>query len=140
MLHAIDHIGIAVHDLDAAIAFYRDVFGVAAWERIDVSQQHTAVAVAHVGPDLIELIAPLSPDAPFARYLAERGPGIHHVAYRVASIEAALAQLSAAGLRLIDETPRPGIHGTRVAFVHPRAALGTLIELVEHPAQSDTHA
>ena len=81
---------------------------------------------------MVELIAPTAPEAAFAKYLAEKGPGMHHIAYRVADITAALATLKAQGLRLVDEVPRPGLHGTLVAFVHPKATLGTLIELVQH--------
>jgi methylmalonyl-CoA/ethylmalonyl-CoA epimerase len=91
------------------------------------------VAVAQMGESMIELIAPTSPEAAFAKYLAEKGPGMHHIAYRVDDINAALAQLKDQGLRLIDETPRPGLHDTLVAFIHPKASLGTLIELVQHP-------
>lgn len=131
MFTQIDHIGIAVADLDTAVAFYARAFGVAEWERIALPEQHTLVAVARVGPSLIELIAPTSDEAPFARFLRERGPGMHHIAYRVANIAAALDSLRDQGVPLIDERPRQGIHNTRVAFVHPKGALGVLIELVE---------
>ena len=90
------------------------------------------VAVAVVGGSKIELIAPTSAEAAFAKYLAEKGPGMHHIAYAVDDINAALAELAAQGLRLIDTTPRPGLHGTLVAFIHPKATMGTLIELVQH--------
>jgi methylmalonyl-CoA/ethylmalonyl-CoA epimerase len=131
MFTQIDHIGIAVADLDAATAFYEGAFGVEGWERIELPEQHMRVAVAHVGHSLIELIAPTSEAASFAKFLRERGPGMHHIAYRVADIDAALASLRAQGVQLIDERPRRGIHNTRVAFVHPKAAMGVLVELVE---------
>lgn len=129
---AIDHIGIAVTDIDAAVAFYSTVFGVTEWERIDMPERAMRVAVARYGDSAVELIAPTSPEAAFAKYLAEKGPGMHHIAYRVDDITRALATLSAQGIRLVDEQPRPGLHGTLVAFVHPKATMGTLIELVQH--------
>ncbi len=128
----VDHLGIAVNDLQASLAFYRDTFGVSTWEVIDMPERHMRVAVADIGGTLIELIAATSEEAAFAKYLRERGPGIHHVAYRVADIQAALADLRNQGLRLIDEQPRPGLHGTLVAFLHPKATQGVLIELVQH--------
>jgi methylmalonyl-CoA/ethylmalonyl-CoA epimerase len=128
----VDHIGIAVHSIEEATAFYRDTFGVAAWDVIELPERHMRVAVARVGETLLELIAPTSPEAAFATYLAERGPGMHHIAYRVDDIVAALDSLRAQGVRLIDQQPRPGLHQTLVAFVHPKAAMGVLIELVQH--------
>jgi methylmalonyl-CoA/ethylmalonyl-CoA epimerase len=132
MFTHVDHIGFGVHDIEAAIVFYRDSFGVVEWERIEMPERHMRVAVANVGGTLIELIAPTSDEAAFAKYLAERGPGMHHIAYRVDDIAAALDQLRAAGVRLIDEQPRPGMHHTLAAFVHPKGALGVLVELVQH--------
>jgi len=129
----IDHIGLAVNDIESAVAFYQQQLGVSAWEIIELPERHMRVAVAHIGTSMVELIAPTSPEAAFAKYLAERGPGMHHIAYRVDDIHAALAQLKAQGLRLIDEVPRHGLHDTLVAFIHPKASLGTLIELVQHP-------
>ena len=129
---AIDHIGIAVTDIDEAVAFYGVTFGVHEWERIELPERAMRVAVARNGESAIELIAPTSADAAFAKYLAEKGPGMHHIAYRVTDIIASLADLKAQGLRLIDEAPRPGLHGTLVAFIHPKATMGTLIELVQH--------
>jgi methylmalonyl-CoA/ethylmalonyl-CoA epimerase len=131
MLTQLDHIGIVVADLEAAVAFYARAFGVTEWERIALPEQHMRVAVASVGASLIELIAPTSDEASFAKFLRERGPGMHHVAYRVADIDGALASLRAEGVQLIDERPRRGIHNTRVAFIHPKAAMGVLVELVE---------
>jgi methylmalonyl-CoA/ethylmalonyl-CoA epimerase len=132
MFTHVDHIGFGVQDIEAAIIFYRDSFGVSEWERIEMPERHMRVAVANIGGTLIELIAPTSDEAAFAKYLAERGPGRHHIAYRVDDIAVALDQLRAAGVRLIDEQAHPGIHGTLAAFVHPKGALGVLVELVQH--------
>lgn len=132
MFTHVDHLGFAVNSIEEAIAFYRDSFGVAEWEILEMPERHMRVAVARVGGTFLELIAPTSADAAFAKYLAERGAGMHHVAYRVDDIMAALDSLRASGVRLIDEQPRPGLHNTLVAFVHPKAAMGVLIELVQH--------
>jgi methylmalonyl-CoA/ethylmalonyl-CoA epimerase len=132
MFEQIDHIGIAVRSVPEGIALYRDTFGVQEWERIALPDRHMDVAVARIGGALIELLAPTSDAAAFTKFLQERGPGVHHIAYRVADIHAALAQLAASGAQLIDTEPRPGIHDTLVAFVHPRSAQGVLIELVQH--------
>ncbi|HMO59003.1 MAG TPA: methylmalonyl-CoA epimerase [Roseiflexaceae bacterium] len=132
----VDHIGLAVRDLDEAVELYRSSFAITDWERIELPERHMIAAVARVGTTLIELIAPTSEAAAFAKFLNERGPGIHHIAYRVDDIVAALAELKMRGVRLIDETPRPGLHATLVAFLHPRSTFGTLVELVEH--RSDT--
>lgn len=128
----IDHIGFAVRDIDEAIALYSQNFEIAAWERIAMPERHMDVAIAQVADTLLELIAPTSDDAVFAKFLRERGPGMHHIAYRVDDIRAALATLKARGMQLIDETPRPGIHKTLVAFLHPKSAMGVLIELVQY--------
>jgi methylmalonyl-CoA/ethylmalonyl-CoA epimerase len=128
----VDHLGFAVESIEDAVAFYQSAFGVAEWELIEMPDRHMRVAVARVGGTLIELIAPTSDAASFAKYLRERGPGMHHVAYRVDDIGAALDHLRSQGLRLIDEEPRPGLHGTLVAFAHPKSAMGVLIELVQH--------
>lgn len=132
MFTAVDHIGFAVHNIEEAIAFYSRTFAVSNWERIAMPERHTNVAVARVGATLLELIAPTSEEAPFAKFLRERGPGMHHIAYRVNDIVAALAALKARGVQLVDETPRPGIHNTLVAFLHPKSTLGVLIELVQY--------
>lgn len=131
MFERVHHLGMAVADLEAAVALYTTQYGVAEWERIALPERHMMVAVAEVGGTLIELIAPTSDAAAFAKFLAERGPGLHHIAYQVPDISAALAELKALGVRLIDETPRPGMHNTLVAFVHPKATMGTLVELVQ---------
>jgi methylmalonyl-CoA/ethylmalonyl-CoA epimerase len=132
MFETIDHIGLAVTDITEAVTLYQTQFGVQEWEIIELPERHMRVAVTTIGTSMVELIAPTAPEAAFAKYLAEKGPGMHHIAYRVADITAALATLNAHGLRLVDEVPRPGLHGTLVAFVHPKATLGTLIELVQH--------
>mgnify|MGYP000700456942 CR=1 FL=1 len=132
MFETIDHIGLAVTDIAEAVALYQSQFGMQEWEIIELPERHMRVAITTIGTSMVELIAPTAPEAAFAKYLAEKGPGMHHIAYQVADITAALATLKAQGLRLVDEVPRPGLHGTLVAFVHPKATLGTLIELVQH--------
>ena len=131
MLSAIDHTGIAVANLDESLRFYNDVLGVPLAHRETLEAQGVEAALLDVGDGHVELIAPLGPDSGVARFIARRGPGLHHVAYRVDDIDAALASLSAAGVRLIDERPRTGIRGSRVAFLHPSSAGGVLTEIVE---------
>ena len=132
MFTNVDHIGFAVRDIDEAIAFYSRTFDVAEWERIPMPERHMDVAATRVGGMLLEIIAPTSDDAVFAKFLRERGPGMHHVAYRVDDIVAALADAKARGVQLIDEAARPGLHNTLAAFLHPKSTLGVLIELVQH--------
>ncbi|MBX0327952.1 VOC family protein [Oscillochloris sp. ZM17-4] len=133
MFTLVDHIGFVVADVDAAIDHYRQAFGIESWERIALPERHADIGVARLGDTLLELIAPTSDDASFARFLREKGPGIHHIAYRVDDVAAALDELRARGVPLIDKVARPGIHNTLVAFVHPKAgAQGVLIELVQH--------
>lgn len=132
MFTYVDHIGFAVRDIEEAVAFYSRSFDVTEWERIDLPERHMTVAVARVGDTLLELIAPTSEDAAFAKFLRERGPGMHHVAYRVDDIAAALADVRARGVQLIDEVGRPGLHNTLVAFLHPKSTMGVLVELVQH--------
>jgi methylmalonyl-CoA/ethylmalonyl-CoA epimerase len=129
----IDHVAILVDDLDAAIAKYAELFGLAAREREVVPAQKTEAALLPVGESNLELIAPRGNDS-LTRYLQKRGPGLHHIAVEVEGIEEALALLKAMGVPLIDETPRPGARGHKVAFVHPKATGGVLVELVEPPA------
>jgi methylmalonyl-CoA/ethylmalonyl-CoA epimerase len=128
---SIDHIGVAVADLDAAIAIHRDTYGMPLVHRETIEDQGVEAALLDVGESHVELLAPLGDDTPVGRFLARRGPGLHHVAYRVDDVAATLEELRAAGLRLIDETPRAGIRGTQVAFLHPSAAGGVLTELVQ---------
>ena len=132
MFTNVDHIGFAVRDIDEAIAFYSQTFDVAEWERIPMPERYMDVAATRVGGMLLEIIAPTSEDASFAKFLRERGPGMHHVAYRVDDIVAALAGAKARGVQLIDEAPRPGLHNTLTAFLHPKSTLGVLVELVQH--------
>jgi methylmalonyl-CoA epimerase len=130
----IDHIGIAVEELDAAIALHEGAYGMEVVHRETVAEQGVEAVLLDVGENHVELLAPLGPDTPVGKFLAKKGPGLHHVAYRVADIDAALGELRAAGLRLIDETPRTGIRSSRVAFLHPSATGGVLTEIVE-PAE-----
>ena len=136
MLGRIDHVGVAVEDMDGALALYRDSLGMSLAHRETVEQQGVDAALLDVGEGHVELLAPLGPDTPVGKYLAKRGPGIHHVAYAVEDIDAALEELRGAGLRLIDESPRVGIRNSRVAFVHPGALAGVLTEIVQ-PAEED---
>ncbi len=131
MFGAIDHTGIAVPDLDEWIRFYRDTLSMPLVHRETIDSQGVEAALLDVGDSHVELIAPLGPDTGVAKFLVKHGPGLHHLAYRVDDIDAALVSLSAAGVRLIDERPRVGIRGSRVAFVHPSAAGGVLTEIVE---------
>jgi len=132
MFKAVDHIGFVVRDVDEAVALYTHMFGVSAWEQIAMPERHMRVAVAYVGETFLELIAPTSDQASFAKFLQERGSGMHHIAYRVDDIVGALADVKARGIQLIDEMPRPGLHNTLAAFLHPKSTLGVLIELVQH--------
>jgi methylmalonyl-CoA/ethylmalonyl-CoA epimerase len=128
-LPRIAHVGIAVPDIGPALAFYRDVLGLQP-QPPETADGATIVALPF-GESEVELLAPLDLEGPIAKFLAKRGPGIHHVCYRVASLDAALAACRTAGYRLIDETPRTGAGGRRIAFVHPKATAGILLELTE---------
>lgn len=125
----IAHVGIAVPDIDAALAFYRDVLGVEPHPP-EVADGADIVSLPF-GDSEVELLAPRDADGPIARFLAKRGPGIHHLCYRVPDLDAALAACRSAGYRLIDETPRIGAGGRRIAFVHPKTTAGILLELTE---------
>ncbi|MGI9039559.1 MAG: methylmalonyl-CoA epimerase [Gemmatimonadales bacterium] len=125
----IAHVGIAVPDLDAALAFYRDVLGLTPHPP-EVADGAAIVSLSF-GDSEVELLAPLEPESPIARFLDRRGPGIHHICYRVSNLDRALDACRAAGYRLIDETPRTGAGGRRIAFVHPKATAGILLELTE---------
>jgi methylmalonyl-CoA/ethylmalonyl-CoA epimerase len=131
MLSTIDHVGVAVASIDAALAVYRDALGMPLVHRETVEAQGVDAALLDVGDGHIELLEPLNPDSTVGKFLARRGPGLHHLAYRVTSIEETLQALSAAGVRLIDERPRAGIRGSQVAFLHPSATGGVLTELVQ---------
>src|SRR3954470_13487782 len=134
MFDRIDHIGVAVEDLDAALALYDSELDLRLVHRETVDAQGVEAALLDVGENHVELLQPLGPDTPVGRFLASRGPGLHHVAYQTADIEAELERLRSAGLRLIDETPRTGIRDSRVAFVHPKSTGGVLTEIVQ-PAE-----
>jgi len=127
----IDHVGIAVADLEAAVAEYERLLGVAPAHRERVEDQGVEEVLFPAGSSFIQLLGSLGPDTPVGRSLDRRGPGVHHVAYRVEDIEAALDHLRAEGVRLIDETPRAGSRNTRIAFIHPAAMGGVLVELVQ---------
>jgi methylmalonyl-CoA epimerase len=131
LLTEIDHIAIAVENLDAAIEYYREAFGAEVDHREVVESDGVDEALIKVADSYIQLTAPTRADSPIARFLDRRGEGLHHVGYRVDDCAAALAQMVAAGATPIDKVPRPGSRGTTVAFVHPKGSLGTLIELVE---------
>lgn len=128
----LEHIGIATKDIAEALAFWRDAFGLEVTAIEEVCEQKVRVAMLDVGDARIELLEASAPDSPIAKFLEKRGPGIHHIAIRVPDIRAALAQLKARGARLIDESPRRGADDCLVAFVHPAATGGVLLELVEH--------
>jgi len=134
MLGRIDHIGVAVEDLEAALPLYRDALGMPLVHRETVSEQGVEAALLDVGEGHVELLQPLGPDTPVGRFLAGHGPGMHHVAYQVADVAGTLDALRAAGLRLIDEQPRVGIRNSRVAFLHPKSTGGVLTEIVQ-PAE-----
>ena len=131
LLTEIDHVAIAVNDLEAAIDYYRSVFGADVEHRERVESDGVEEALLKVAESYVQLLTPTRDDSPVAKYLATRGEGIHHVGYRVADCAAALQAVKDAGGRVIDEQPRPGSRGTTVAFVHPKGAFGTLIELVQ---------
>jgi methylmalonyl-CoA/ethylmalonyl-CoA epimerase len=125
----IAHVGIAVADLDSALAFYRDVLGIEAHspEQVDGAN----IVSLPFGDAQVELLAPADADGPIARFLARRGPGIHHICYRVPDLDAAIEACRNAGYRLVDEVPRQGAAGRRIAFVHPKATAGILLELTD---------
>jgi methylmalonyl-CoA/ethylmalonyl-CoA epimerase len=134
MFGLIDHVGVAVDDLDAAIALYEGTFRMPVAHRETVTEQGVEAVLLDVGACHVELLRPLADDTAVGKFLAKRGPGLHHVAYRVEDIEAVLGQLRDAGVELIDGEPRTGIRNSRVAFLHPRATDGVLTELVEPAA------
>jgi methylmalonyl-CoA/ethylmalonyl-CoA epimerase len=129
----LDHVGIAVRDLDAAVERYRRTLGLAPTHRERVEDQGVEEVLFPVGDSFIQLLGALGPDTPVGAFLAKRGPGVHHVAYRVEDVAASLARLSDEGVRLIDDVPRRGSRGTLIAFVHPRDMEGVLVELVQVP-------
>ena len=134
MFTRIDHIGVAVTDIDAALALYEQSYSMRLVHREVVTEQGVEAVLLDVGENHVELLAPLGPDTPVGKFLDKRGPGIHHVAYQVADIDAELVRLAATGIELLDTTPRTGIRGSRVAFCHPRSTGGVLTEIVQ-PAE-----
>ena len=131
MFGRIDHIGVAVEDIYAAIALYGESFEMELAHRETVESQGVEAVLLDVGDGHVELLAPLGPDTPVGKYLAKNGPGLHHVAYAVDDIDAALEKIATAGIQLIDSEPRVGIRDSRVAFLHPRSTGGVLTEIVE---------
>lgn len=136
----IEHIGIATERIEDALAFWRDALGLSMVHTEEVAEQGVRVAMLPLGEPRIELLEPTHAGSPVAKFLAKRGPGIHHIAVRVDDINAALARLRAQGARLIDETPRVGAEGCLVAFVHPASAGGVLLELVQHTAADEAES
>ena len=131
MLTKINHIGIAVKSLNETLPFYRDNLGMDFLGIEEVVEQRVRVAMLQIGESKIELLEPMSEDSPVAKFIEKNGPGVHHVAYEVADIEAAIAKLMADGARMIDEKPRSGAHGTQIAFVHPKSSNGVLTEICQ---------
>jgi methylmalonyl-CoA/ethylmalonyl-CoA epimerase len=130
-LTEVDHVAIAVRDLEAAIAWYRDALGAEVVHREVVASDGVEEALVAVADSYVQLLTPTTDTSPVARFLASRGEGLHHVAYRVADCAVALEAVKRTGARVVDEVPRPGSRGTTVAFLHPAASFGTLIELVQ---------
>jgi methylmalonyl-CoA epimerase len=139
VFNRIDHIGVAVEALEPALELYGERFQLHLAHRELVPAQGVEAVLLDVGENHVELLAPLSPETPVGRFLAARGPGLHHVAYQVADIDATLASLKQTGLALIDEQPRAGIRGSRVAFLHPRGTAGVLTEIVEPAVAVEAH-
>jgi len=135
MKATLDHIGIAVADLDAALGFYRDALGLEVEVPEDVPSQRVRAHFIPAGESALELLEATDDSSPIAKYVARRGPGLHHITLRVDDIAGALARLKARGVRLIDEAPRPGAHGSLVAFIHPASAHGVLVELKQAAAR-----
>jgi methylmalonyl-CoA/ethylmalonyl-CoA epimerase len=131
MFERVDHVGIAVRDLDGAIAFYQKVFGVEFTYRHSVPEQGVEEAMGRVGESWIQLLCPLGPDTPVGKFIESRGEGVHHIGYGVADVRAALAELKDHEIRLIDEHPRPGSRGASIAFIHPKSVGGVLVEIVQ---------
>ena len=131
MLTKINHMGIAVKSLEETLPFYRDNLGMAFAGIEEVAEQKVRVAMLQIGESKIELLEPTSEDSPVAKFIEKNGAGIHHVAYEVEDVEAAIAKLLADGIRMIDEKPRHGAHGTRIAFIHPKSSNGVLTELCQ---------
>jgi methylmalonyl-CoA/ethylmalonyl-CoA epimerase len=134
VFNRIDHIGVAVEEIEPTLELYRDRFGLRVAHREVVQEQGVEAVLLDVGENHVELLAPLGTETPVGRFLAKQGPGLHHVAYQVSDIDSTLDALKQAGLALIDERPRVGIRGSRVAFMHPRGTDGVLTEIVQPAA------
>jgi methylmalonyl-CoA epimerase len=139
VFNRIDHIGVAVEEIEPALELYGKAFQLRLVHREVVPAQGVEAVLLDVGENHVELLAPLGPDTPVGKFLASRGPGLHHVAYQVGDIDATLTALKEAGVPLIDEQPRTGIRGSRVAFMHPRGTAGVLTEIVEPAAGVEDH-
>ncbi len=133
-MRGLDHVAILVSDLDAAIALYRDVYGLTLSEVEEVPSEEVKVAIFGHGAGRIELVSPMGPDSPMAKAIAKRGEGLHHICLEVPDIASAMAALEARGAPLLDEKPRPGAGGAKVAFVHPKGSRGVLVELRQGPS------
>ncbi len=131
MIDKIQHLGIAVKDLDRAVAFFRDVLGLPFEGYETVDEQKVKTAMFRVGETKVELLASTSPDGPVGRFLEKRGEGVHHVCFKVADIDRAMSRTRSMGVKMIDETPKSGVHGTRVAFLHPKDTFGVLMEYAQ---------
>ena len=140
MLNRIDHIGVAVAELEPALELYRDRLQLPVVHREVVSEQGVEAVLLDVGENHVELLAPLGSETPVGRFLAKHGPGLHHVAYQVDDIDATLLELERAGLELIDTQPRAGIRGSRVAFMHPRGTDSVLTEIVQPAVHAGVHS
>ena len=132
-LQRIDHVGYAVVDLEEAVRYHQRLYGAEVAHRERIERDGVREALLAVGPSFIQLLEPTRPDSPVARFLERHGPGVHHVGYGVENVEATLANLKTLGIRLVDDHPRRGSRGCTVAFLHPKAAMGVLVELVEDP-------
>ncbi len=143
MFGAIDHVGVAVSDLEAAISLYEESFGMDLVHRETVEEQGVEAVLLDVGDSHVELLSPTGPDTPVGKFMSARGEGLHHVAYRVDDIDAALDGLRDRGIKLIDQSPRTGIRSSRVAFLHPKSTGGVLTEIVEpasgHSSEKEHH-
>ena len=135
MLDKIHHLGYAVESVEAASRFYTESFGAELTEPETIEEQGIVATMFGVGDSMVELMQPTHPDSPVGRFLARRGEGVHHVAFQVKNLEAALARLKKTGVEVVDEEPKVGAGGTRTAFVHPKGAFGVLTELVELPGR-----
>lgn len=135
-LQRIDHVGYAVEDLEEAVAYHEGLYGAEVVHRETMESDGVREALLAVGDSYIQLLEPTRPDSPVARFLERNGPGVHHIGYGVADVDATLESLKEHGVRVVDDHPRPGSRGCNIAFVHPRGAMGVLVELVEDPVRT----